>query len=263
MSVCRRTAGILDAWLDAGQLGARDAGHLAGCRRCTDALARVDVVDGEIRAAVRSLVLEASAVGIGPTAPEWHPPDRMAVDGFRPANSTVRLRAGLASLAVVVLAVVVGIRMFSTPATPAAPAEPAEPVLPVALGPAEQALHQSGLRCTQIATGLECARRLSDGWRQVARLEVAGEAVGRLEVRLVPGTAAFPVADVPAALSEPATDVLGVDVTEAVDEAVADGGTACGCTRPIEGGAIHVEGDPIAGYLLTIEVPNGELPLNS
>jgi hypothetical protein len=258
MSVCRRTAGILNAWLDAGQLGERDARHLAGCRRCTDALARVDVVDGEIRAAVRSLVLEASAVGIGPTAPEWHPPERIAVDGLRSGTSTGRFAAGLASLAaVVVLAVLVGIRMSSTPAAPA------EPLLPVPVGPAEEALHQSGLRCTQIGTGLECARRLSDGWRQVARLDVAGGAVGRLEVRLVPGMAAFPVADIPAALSEPATDVLGLDVTEAVDEAVADGGTACACTRPIDGGAIRVEGDPVAGYLLTIEVPDGELPVSS
>ena len=216
MSVCRRSAGILDAWLDAGQLGDRDARHLAGCRRCTDALARVHVVDEEIRAAARSLVFEASAVGIGPTAPARHAPERIALDGFRSANSTVRFRAGLASLAaIVVLAVVAGIRLSTAPV--ATPAAPAEPLLPVAVGPAEQALHQSGLRCAEIDTGLECTRRLSDGWRQVARLEVAGGAVQGLEVRLVPGTAAFPVADAPAALSEPADDVLGVDLSEAVD----------------------------------------------
>ena len=29
------------------------------------------------------------------------------------------------------------------------------------------------------------------------------------------------------------------------------------------GGAIHVEGDPVAGYLLTIEVPDGGLPVNT
>lgn len=262
MSVCRRSAGILDAWLDAGQLGDRDARHLAGCRRCTDALARVHVVDSEIRSAARSLVLEASAVGIGPTAPERHAPERIAVESFRSANSTMRFRAGLASLvAIVVLVVVAGIRLSTAPV--ATPAAPAQPLLPVPVGPAEQALHQSGLRCAEIDTGLECTRRLSDGWRQVARLEVVGGAVRGLEVRLVPGTAAYLVADAPAALSEPATDVLGVDLAEAVDGAVAADGAACGCTRSIGGGAIHVEGDPVAGYLLTIEVPDGGLPVNT
>ena len=263
MSVCRRSAGILDAWLDAGQLGDRDARHVAGCRRCTDALARAHVVDAEIRAAARSLVFETAAVGIGPAAlaPERRPPERVALDGFRSANSTVRFRAGLASLAaIVVLAVVAGVRLSSAPV--ATPAAPAEPLLPVAVAPAEQALHQSGLRCAEIDTGLECTRRLSDGWRQVARMEVARGAVQGLEVRLVPGTAAFPVADAPAALSEPAADVLGVDPSEAVDEAVDADGVACNCTRSIDGGAIHVEGDPVAGYLLTIEVPDGELPVN-
>ncbi len=158
----------------------------------------------------------------------------------------------LASLAaIVVLAVVAGIRMSSAPV--ATPAAPAEPLLPVAVGPAEQALHQSGLRCAEIDTGLECTRRLSDGWRQVARLEVAGGAVQGLEVRLVPGTAAFPVVDAPAALSEPADDVLGVHLAEVVDQAVAADGLACDCTRPVEGGGVHVEGDPLAGYLLTLE----------
>jgi hypothetical protein len=262
MSVCRRSAGILDTWLEAGQVRDRDARHLARCRRCADAFARVDVADAEIRSAARALVFEASAVGIGPTAPERHPPDRIAVDGLRPANSTVRFRAGLASLvAIVVLAVVAGIRLSSAPV--ATPGAAAEPLLPVAVGPAEQALHQSGLRCAEIDTGLECTRRLSDGWRQVARLEVAGGAVQGLEVRLVPGTGAFPVADAPAALSEPAVDVLGVDVAEAVDEALDAGGVACGCTRSIDGGAIHVEGDPVAGYLLVIEGPDGGLPVGT
>ena len=255
MSGCRRTAKILDAWLDAGQVGGRDARHLASCRRCADALASVDVVDGEIRAAVRSLVLDASAVGIGPIAPDRPTPNRVEAYRFRSAISTGRLRVGLASLAgVVVLALVAGIRLASAPvATPAAPAAPAEPLLPVLVVPAEQALHQSGLRCTEIATGLECVRGLSDGWRQVARLEVAGGTVQGLEVRLMPGTAAFPVADVPAALSEPAADVLGVDLSEAVAEAVDAGGVACGCTRSVDGGGVHVEGDAVAGYLLTIE----------
>jgi hypothetical protein len=254
MSTCRRTAGILDAWLDAGRLGERDARHLAGCPRCTDAFASVDVADGEIRAAVRSLVFEAAPVGAGPTAPAWHPPDRSPVGGFRSGKSTTRFAAGLASLvAVVVLVVVAGIRLSSTPATPGASAEP---LLPVAVGPAQQALHQSGLRCTEIATGLECARRLSDGWRQVARLDVTGEAIRGLEVRLKPGTGAFPVADVPAALSEPATDVLDVDLAEAIDQAVDAEGAACGCTRPVVGGAIHVEGDPVAGYRLAFEAPD-------
>ena len=253
MSVCRRSAGILNVWLDAGQVGDRDARHLAGCRRCADALARVHVADEEIRAAVRSLVFEASTVQIGLTAPARHPPQGVALDGVRSASSTVRFRAGLASLAgIVVLAVVAGIRMSSAPA---APTVSAEPLLPVPVGPAEQALHQSRLRCTEIATGLECVRRLSDGWRQVARMDVAGGAVRRLEVRLVPGAAAFPAVDVPAALSEPAADVLGVDLSEPVDEAVDAGGVACGCTRSVDGGAIHVEGDPVAGYLLAIEVP--------
>jgi hypothetical protein len=242
MSTCRRTAGILDAWLDAGQLGERDARHVAGCLRCTAALARVDVADAEIRSAVRSLVLEASAVGVGPTPRTWPSP--------RIGRPRMRFGAGLASLAaVLVLAVVVGTRLST------APAAPAEPVLPVEVGPAEQALHQSGLRCTEIATGLECARRLSDGWRQVALLEVAGEAIRGLEVRLVPGTGAFPVGHVPAALSEPATDVVGVDLTESIDQAVDAEGAACGCTRPVAGGAIHVEGDPGSGYVLTVEVP--------
>jgi hypothetical protein len=239
MSTCRRTAGMLDAWLDAGQLGDRDARHLAGCPRCTAAFARVDVADREIRGAVRSLVLEAAAVGAGPTPRTWNSP--------RLATPRMRFGAGLASLAAVLaLAVVVGTRLST------APAAPAEPLLPVEVGPAEQALHQSGLRCTEIATGLECARRLSDGWRQVARLEVAGETVRRLEVQLEPGTTAFPVGDVAAALSEPATDVLGVDLTEAVDGAVAEDGTACGCSRPVDGGAVHVDGDPVVGYRLVI-----------
>jgi len=263
MSVCRRSAGILNAWLDAGQVGDRDARHLASCRRCADALARVHVVDAEIRSAARSLVLEASAVGIGPTVPERHPPERIAVESFRSANSTMRFRAGLASLvAIVVLAVVAGIRLST--ASVATPAAPAERLLPVPVGPAEQALHRSGLRCAEIETGLECTRRLSDGWRQVARLDVSGGAVQGLDVQLVPGAEAFSVAAVPAALSEQATDVLGVDLAEAVDGAVDAGGAACGCTRPVEGGgAIHVEGDPLAGYLLTIEVPDGGLPVKT
>jgi hypothetical protein len=237
MSVCRRTAGILDAWLEMGQLADRDARHVAGCQRCTDALARVDAFDADIRIAVRSLVLEASAAGVGPVAKPWHP---------RP-SATPRLRfgAGLASLAaVLVLVLVAGIRLST------APAAPAEPLLPVPLGPAEQALHQSGLHCTEIEGGLACTRRLSDGWQQVAQLEVVDGAVRGLEVRLVPGTGAFPVDDVAAALAEPATDVLGVDVADVVDEAI-----ACGCARPIGGGTFRVEGDPVAGYRLTIRGP--------
>ena len=180
MSTCRRTAGILDAWLDAGQLGERDARHVTGCPRCTAGLARVDVADAEIRSAVRSLVLEAAAVGVGPTPRTWSSP--------RIGTPRMRFGAGLASLAaVLVLAVVVGTRLST------APAAPGEPLLPVEVGLAEQALHQSGLRCTEIASGLECERRLSDGWRQVARLDMASEAIRGLEVRLVPGTGAFPV----------------------------------------------------------------------
>ena len=236
MSGCRRTAAILDASLDAGRLSDRDLRHLASCGRCGAAFARRDVFDGDLRAAVRSLVLEPEAVGTRIAAPVWHPPE-------------LRVRAGLASLAaVLVLAVVVGIRMSSS-----TPAAPAEPLLPVPVEPAEQALHQSGLRCEEAGTGLECVRRLSDGWRQVARLDVSGGAVQRLEVRIDRGTAAYPVADVSAALAEPATDVLGVDLSEAVDEAVDIAGVACGCTRPVEGGSIHIEGDPVAGYVLDIE----------
>ena len=239
MSTCRRTAGILDAWLDAGQLGERDARHLASCQRCADAFASRDAFETDLRAAVRSLVLEPAAVGTGVAAPVWHPPQ-------------LRVGAGLASLvAVVVLVVVAGIRLSSAPATPGASAVP---LLPVAVAPAEQALHQSGLRCTEVAGGLECARRLSDGWRQIARLEVAAGAVRGLEVRLEPGTGVFP-GDVPAALSEPATDVLGVDVTESIDQAVDAAGVACGCERPVGGGSIHLEGDPGSGYVLTVEVP--------
>jgi hypothetical protein len=236
MSTCRRTVGILDAWFDAGQLSDRDSRHLASCDRCSAAFARRDVVDADLRAAARSLVLEPEAVGTGIAAPVWHPPE-------------LRVGAGLVSLAaVVVLTVVVGIRISNS-----APAAPAEPLLPVPVGPAEQALHQSGLRCQEAGTGLQCVRRLSDGWQQVARLDVAGEAIQRLEVRLDPGTAAFPLRDGPAALSEPATDVLGVDLSQAIDEAIDAAGAACGCTQPIEGGSIHLEGDPIAGYVLTIE----------
>jgi hypothetical protein len=242
MSACRRTAGILDAWLDAGELSDRESRHLAGCPHCTAAFTRIDVADGEIRSAVRSLVLEAAAVGTGPAARTWHAP--------RSATPSMRFGAGLASLvAVVVLVVVAGIRISSTPAVPAGSAAP---LLPVAVEPAEQALHQSGLRCLEVAAGLECTRRLSDGWQQVARLEVAGGAVRGLEVRLEPGTAGpIPVDDVAAALAEPATDVIGLDVTEVVHDAV-----ACGCQRPIHGGSIHVEGDPVAGYRLRVE-PNG------
>lgn len=240
MSACRRTAGILDAWLEAGQLGERDARHLAGCPRCTAAFARVDVADGEIRAAVRSLVLEAAAVGAGPTTHGWQAP--------RSGAPTLRFGAGLASLAAVVLLVVVtGIRLSTAPAGTSAP------LLPVTVEPAEQALHQSGLSCTAVATDLECTRVLSDGWRQVARLDVAGGLVRGLEVTLEPGTGAFPVADVIAALNEPTADVLGVDLTEAIGDALDADGVACDCERPIEGGAIHVEGDPVGGYHFEIE----------
>ena len=131
--------------------------------------------------------------------------------------------------------------------------EPAAPLLPVSLARAEQALHQSGLRCTGIAAGLECTRRLSGGWRQAARLEVAGGAVRGLEVRLEPGTGPYPVADVPAALNEPAADVLGFDLTDAIVGSLDADGTACGCTRLLEGGAIHLEGDPATGYRLSVE----------
>jgi hypothetical protein len=251
MSTCRRTARILDAWLDAGQLDPRDARHLAGCARCTDALARVDVADARIRAAVRSLVFDAAAVGAGPPVPAWRSQDRNPVDGSRPRKSTTRFAAGLASLvAVVVLIVVAGIRISSTPPGPGASTAP---LLPVWAGAAEQALHQSGLRCTEIAGGLECTRRLSNGWQQIARLQVAGGAVRGLEVRLEPGTDAFPVGAVPAALSEPAGDVLGVDLTDAIDDAVDAEGAACDCVRPAEGGAISLEGDPVAGYVLAVE----------
>lgn len=247
MSACRRTAGILDAWLQTGQLGPRDERHLAGCRRCTEALVRVDDFDSEIRAAVRSLVFEAASVGVGPASEARHPP--------RSATPRLRFGAGLASLAaVVVLVIVAGIRIAST--TPAVPAASAEALLPVPVGPADDALHQSGLRCTEIDAGLECTRRLADGWQQVALLEVAGGDVRGLEVRLEPGTGVFPVDDVAAALSEPATDVLGVDLTAAVDDAVDASGIACACTRRIAGGAIRVEGDPVTGYLVVIEAPD-------
>ena len=240
MSTCRRTAGILDAWLDAGQLGERDARHLGSCQPCADAFARRDAFETDLRVAVRSLVLEPAAVGTGVAAPVWHPPQ-------------LRVGAGLASLVVVVVLVVVaGIRLSSAPATPGVSAVP---LLPVAVGPAEQALHQSGLRCAEIAGGLECARRMSDGWQQKARLEVAGGAVRGLEVRLEPGTGVFPAGNAPAALSEPATDVLGVDLTEEIGQAVDAAGVACGCERPIDGGSIHLEGDPGSGYVLTVDVP--------
>jgi hypothetical protein len=252
MSNCRRTAKLLDAWLDAGQLGGRDARHLAGCRHCAAAFERVDIIDADVRMAIRLLAFETAAVGNLPAAPARLAPDRIAVGALRQGKSPARFGFGLASLAaIVVLAVVAGIRLSTAPVAP--PAAPAEPLLPVAVGPAEQALHQSGLRCAEIDTGLECTRRLSDGWRQVARLEVVGEAVRGLEVRLVPGTAAFPPADAPAALSEAANDVLGVDLSEVVDQAVAANGVACDCTHPVEGGGVHVVGDSLAGYLLTIE----------
>ena len=84
---------------------------------------------------------------------------------------------------------------------------------------------------------------------------MAGGAVGGLEVRLEPGSGAFPVEHVAAVLSEPATDVLGVDLTAAVEESLAGDGTACACARPIPGGALSVEGDPTDGYRLAIEGP--------
>ena len=236
MSACRRTARILDAWFDTGQLSDRDTRHLAGCDRCAAAFARREAFDADLRAAVGSLVLGPEAAGTGIAAPAWHPPE-------------LRIGAGLASLAaVVVLAIVVMIRVSSS-----APAASVEPLLPVPVEPAEQALHQSGLRCEEAGAGLQCVRRLSDGWRQVAQLDASGGAVQRLEVRLDPGTAAYPVGNVAAALAEPATDVLNVDLTEAIDKAVDPAGTACGCTRPIEGGSIHLEGDPVGGYVLEIE----------
>ena len=240
MSACRRTAAILDAWLDARQLNPRDARHLAGCPHCEAAFARVDVADGAIGAAVRALVLEAATVGVGPTAAGLPTPSSRA--------PTMRFGFGLASLAaVVVLVVVAGIRLSTAPAGPTAP------LLPVPVAPAEQALHQSGLRCTGIAAGLECTRRLAGGWRQLAQLEVGGGAVRGLEVRLEPGTGPYPVADVPAALNEPAADVLGLDLTDAIAGGLDAAGTACGCTRPLDGGAIRIEGDPGTGYRLTIQ----------
>ena len=114
MSACRRTAGILDAWLDARQLNPRDARHLGDCPHCTAAFARVDVADGAIGAAVRALVLEAATAGVGPTAAGWPTPSSRV--------PTMRYGFGLASLAaVVVLVVVAGIRLSAAPAGPAAP----------------------------------------------------------------------------------------------------------------------------------------------
>jgi hypothetical protein len=244
MSTCRRTAAILDTWLESSQLGDRDARHLAGCVRCSAALARVGEFDADVRTAVRLLVLDAAGVGPGPALPERHPTRLVINHGFR---------TGLAALAgVIVLAVVVGIRMSSTPAVPAASTEP---LLPVPVEPAEQALHQSSLRCTGIATGLQCARPLSGGWRQVAQLDVVNGTVRRLEVRLEPGAEPFPAADVPVALNEPAADVLGVDLTAAIDEAIDGAGAACNCTSPIEGGTLHLEGDPVGGFRLVIGAP--------
>ena len=76
MSVCRRSAGSSTPGLTRvssaiGTPGTWPAADAA------DALARVHVADAEIRSAVRSLVLETSAVGIGPAAPE----------GTRPSGS--------------------------------------------------------------------------------------------------------------------------------------------------------------------------------
>ena len=244
MSSCRRTAGILDTWLDAGQLNDRAARHLAGCARCTTALARVGEFDSEVRTAVRSLVLDAAGVGPAGALPQRLPTQPVVNPGFR---------TGLAALAgVIVLAVVVGIRLSSSPAGLAASIEP---LLPVPVEPAEQALHQSSLRCTGIATGLECAKPLAGGWRQVAQLDVVNGTVRHLEVRLEPGAEPFQVADVPAALNEPAADVLGVDITAAIDVAIDEAGAACNCTRSIDGGTLRVEGDPSAGYRLVIEAP--------
>ena len=263
MSVCRRSAGILDAWLDAGQLGDRDARHLAGCRRCTDALARVHVVDSEIRSAARSLVLEASAVGIGPTAPERHAPERIAVEGFRSANSTMRFRAGLASLvAIVVLVVVAGIRLstapVATPAAPAAAAAPrgrrarragAPPVGPAMRGDRHRSrMHEAAVRWLAAGRPARGGRRGRSGPRGPA-----GAGNGRLPGGRCACGAERAGRPTCSASTSPRLSIrpwppMGPRATARVRSTAA---------------AIHVEGDPVAGYLLTIEVPDGGLPFNT
>ncbi len=65
----------------------------------------------------------------------------------------------------------------------------------------------------------------------------------------------MPVAEVVAGLADPARAVLDVDLSPMIRELITADGTACGCTRPIDGGTIGLDGDHSAGYVLVIRGP--------
>jgi hypothetical protein len=251
MKPCRRTASILAAALDGGRLSDRDARHLATCDRCAGALARVDGIESGIRAAIRPLVPRPEGPA-GPATTAVRPvPGEVTVRRVEGRRTGVLPGLGLASVAALLaVALLAGIRLATTPA-----ASPAPNLLPVAMEPAEEALHRSGLRCEAVATGVECSKRLADGWRQVALLERSAGSVRRIEVRLVAGPNAYPLEDVIPAMSGPLEAALGgnVDLGSPIGDSLAADGTACDCARSIGGGTIYLEGDRRSGYVVSLE----------
>ena len=251
MTTCRRTASILAASLDGGRLSDGAARHLATCDRCAGALARIDGIDSGIRAAIRPLVPRPEGpAGLGTTAVSAVPSE-VAVRRVEGRRTGVLPGLGLASVAgLLAVALIAGIRMATTPGT-----SPAPDLLPVAMAPAEEALHRLGLRCEAVAGGVECSKRLADGWRQVALLEGSAGSIRRIEVRLVAGLNAYPLEDLVPALSGPMKAALGgnIDLGSPIRDSLTDDGTACACARSIGGGTIHLEGDRRSGYVLSLE----------
>jgi hypothetical protein len=255
MNACRRTAAILNAILD-DRLGERNSRHLRSCERCTNAATRLDAFDADIRAAVGPLVRKPVGIDVLHAARATTLPGLRGL-GARPVRTTgpaILSRFGMASLiGILVVAVLAGIRIGTSPAASPSAAGSSRPLLPVAVSIAEQGLHEAGLRCELVAQGIECARSLPGGWRQAVLLEGKGRTVHVLEVRLAPGTTGLPVTDVIQALGRPALIVLGADLSASIREAIAADGTACDCARPVDGGIVYVEGDPSAGYLLRVD----------
>ncbi len=250
MTTCRRTASILAASLDGARLSDRDARHLASCDRCAGALARIDAIDSGIRAAIRPLVpWPEGPAGLATTAVGAVPGD-VTVRRVEGRRTGMLPGLGLASMAALLaVGLLAGIRLATGPA-----ASPAPNLLPLAMAPAEEALHRSGLRCEAVATGVECSKRLADGWRQVALLEGSAGSARRIEVRLVAGPNAYPLEDVVAALSGPLKAALGgtIDLGSPIGDALTDDGTACNCARSVDGGTIQLEGDRRSGYVLSL-----------
>jgi anti-sigma factor RsiW len=251
MTTCRRTAGILAASMEGRPLRDRDARHVATCPRCASALAQLDGIEAGLRAAIRPLVPRPEGpAGLPTTAFSAGEVDARRVEERR---TGLLPNLGLASVAALLtVGVLVGARLVNTPG-----ASPAPNLLPVAMVPAAEGLHRSGLRCEAVAAGLECSKRLADGWRQVALLEGSAGSVGRIEIRLVAGRGAYPLDDVVAALSGPLEAVLGdvIDIEMPIRDSLADDGTACDCARPTDGGMLQLEGDPGSGYVLSLELP--------